>query len=125
MSKLLISKQFENFALPLSVTNEQNFYTKNRNIIILTETGKPVYATFGNEYELSPVMATFSILLNKFELNIDQKSPQKPMFFENSKKILVFEKNHQLWYIYILLSREHNYFFLSTILKLIDLKVIL
>lgn len=123
MSKQSILKLIsENQPNPIFI-DEKSFYSQNQAIIVLTEVGKPVYCSSGNEYDLGPVFAMFSILMNKFERNLDNEATLTPIFFENSKKIHIFEKQFGLWFIFFSDKSEISYIFGSSILKHIAVKV--
>lgn len=42
-----------------------DFRAKQRHLIIMTSAGKPVYSRYGDEAELSPVVATLNVVVNK------------------------------------------------------------
>lgn len=68
-------------------------------MIIFTENGKPVFISFGNEYEVASHVATFSILLNKAE--ISWTSEDQALFFQNQGKKILFHKANSLWFVLI------------------------
>ena len=43
----------------------ENFFGSERNYIILTNTGKPVFATYGDIYTLSSIYATLYAMISK------------------------------------------------------------
>jgi hypothetical protein len=43
------------------------FHRKKRHIIVLTDTGKPVYTRYGEESDLGPIVATFNVILHKLK----------------------------------------------------------
>lgn len=109
---------------PKSDLSEQSFYTRNRSLIVLTESGKPVFTSHGSEYTLSPIFATYSILLNKFAQNIDAKSPQLPLYFENAKRLQVFLRFGRLWLVLVVLDRTVGLAQLNSVLRLFALRVL-
>lgn len=42
-----------------------DFRAKHRHLIVMTSAGKPVYSRYGDEAELSPVVATLNVVVNK------------------------------------------------------------
>ena len=74
---------------------------KKRHLIIITEAGKPVYSRYGDEAELSPIVATISVIVNKLRNlkgNGEQVSVRR--IETNVTKTLIFHK-HNLFLIYI------------------------
>lgn len=108
---------------PKTDISEQTFYTRNRSLLVLTESGKPVFSSQGSEYDLSPVFATYSILLNKFAQNIDSTSPQLPLYFENAKRLQVFLRFGRLWLVFVALDRTVSVAQLNSLLRLFALRV--
>ena len=105
--------------------NEKTFYKKDFNILILTKNGKPVFTTFGNEYNFTPTLATISIILNKCEISWSSKKKDLPLYFQNKKKKIVFYKKNNFWYLLINIKNDIPLSFLYKVLKLMDIKLIM
>ena len=105
--------------------NEKTFYKKDYNLLILTENGKPVFTTFGNEYSFTPTFATISIILNKCEISWSSQKKDLPLFFKNHKKTIVFYKKNHFWFILINTQNFLPLSFLYKILKLVNKKLIM
>jgi hypothetical protein len=108
---------------PKEDPSETTIYSKTGTVVILTESGKPVYISHGPEHMLTPLTATYSILLNKFSQNLDPENPHTPLFFENGKRLQVFHKAGRLWLVYVALERKHSPSFLMSLLRLLVAKV--
>ena len=81
--------------------SQEQFHSKKRHLIIITEAGKPVYSRYGDEAELSPIVATISVIVNKLRNlkgNGEQVSVRR--IETNVTKTLIFHK-HNLFLIYI------------------------
>ncbi len=78
---------------------------------------------FVNEYDITPVMATFAISLNKSEISWDHTSTDTPLYFENDNKVIVFMKRNRLWYISICLDKKYSPSYLYKYLELMSVKV--
>ena len=89
---------------PLHQQLPENTYRQGDTIVILTDVGKPVFATFGEESDFLPLFATFSILLNKAEISLGSTST--PLYFRNGKRQLVFLKRLEMWFVYVQVSEK-------------------
>lgn len=77
-----------------------------------------------NEYDIATVFATFSAVLNKFQISFDSESdPDMPLFFENENKRTVFLNKHHLWFVMISLNKKYSIAYLYKFLNLMSLKV--
>ena len=102
-------------ALPLfdmekenEITNEE-FHKKKRHLILLTEAGKPVYSRWGDEAEISPIVATLSVIVNKLR-NLKGDGSLKVHRIENNLgKTLIYHK-HNLYMVYITKDKKDNDF---------------
>lgn len=70
-----------------------DFHKKKRHVIVMTEAGKPVYTRYGDEAELSPVVATLNVIVNKLRAirGSDNLLPLRRIE-TNVNKTLVFSK---------------------------------
>jgi hypothetical protein len=91
------------------ISNEQ-FHSKKRHLIIMTEAGKPVYSRYGDEAELSPIVATINVIVNKLRnLKGDGEQVSVRRIETNITKTLIFHK-HNLFLIYITRVKSDNDF---------------
>lgn len=65
---------------PLSKHQDENpstkaFFAHDKHFFIMTEAGKPVYSRYGDEYELSTFLASFSAIIPKVSSFFQQHKP--------------------------------------------------
>lgn len=118
-----LAKVIPDTLAPKEDPSETAIYSKPGTVVILTESGKPVYISNGPEHMLSPLTATYSILLNKFSQNLDPENPQVPLYFENGRRLQVFYKSGRVWLVYVALDRRLSPSFLMSLLRLLSVKV--
>ena len=85
----------------------EEFFTKKRHYLIMTDGGKPVYSRYGDEVENNSIFATISAMITKFTIfnNTDNYKEEINVIANNKNKI-VFVKKGQL--IFIALSKKVN-----------------
>jgi len=96
-----------------SEINSEQFHSKKRHLIIMTEAGKPVYSRYGDEAELSPIVATISVIINKLRNlkgNGEQVSVRR--IETNITKTLIFFK-YNLFLVYITRVKTDNDFLIQ------------
>lgn len=86
------------------------FQKKKRHLIVMTEVGKPVYTRWGDESEISPVVATFNVIINKLRsIRGDGSTLELKRMETNNTKTLIFLKN-RLFFVYITQEKsDHPY----------------
>ena len=83
----------------------EEFFTKKRHFLIMTEGGKPVYSRYGDEVENNSIFATISAMITKFTIfNSTESFKEELNVISNKKNKIVFIKKGQL--IYIALSKK-------------------
>ena len=83
----------------------EEFFTKKRHFLIMTDGGKPVYSRYGDEVENNSIFATISAMITKFTIfNSTESFKEELNVISNKKNKIVFIKKGQL--IYIALSKK-------------------
>ena len=83
----------------------EEFFTKKRHFLIMTDGGKPVYSRYGDEVENNSIFATISAMITKFTIfNSTESFKEELNVITNKKNKIVFIKKGQL--IYIALSKK-------------------
>ena len=83
----------------------EEFFTKKRHFLIMTDGGKPVYSRYGDEVENNSIFATMSAMITKFTIfNSTESFKEELNVISNKKNKIVFIKKGQL--IYIALSKK-------------------
>ena len=85
----------------------EEFFTKKRHYLIMTDGGKPVYSRYGDEVENNSIFATISAMITKFTIfNSNDIFKEELNVITNKKNKIVFMKKGQL--IFIALSKRVN-----------------
>ena len=85
----------------------EEFFTKKRHYLIMTDGGKPVYSRYGDEVENNSIFATISAMITKFTIfNSSDTNKEELNVITNKKNKIVFMKKGQL--IFIALSKKAN-----------------
>ena len=102
LTQKLVNKTKKNANMKL-----EEFFTKKRHYLIMTDGGKPVYSRYGDEVENNSIFATISAMITKFTIfnNTDNYKEEINVIANNKNKI-VFVKKGQL--IFIALSKKVN-----------------
>ena len=83
----------------------EEFFTKKRHYLIMTDGGKPVYSRYGDEVENNSIFATISAMITKFTIfNSTDSFKEELNVISNKKNKIVFMKKGQL--IFIALSKK-------------------
>ena len=83
----------------------EEFFTKKRHYLIMTDGGKPVYSRYGDEVENNSIFATISAMITKFTIfNSTDTFKEELNVISNKKNKIVFMKKGQL--IFIALSKK-------------------
>ena len=102
LTQKLINKTKRNAGLKY-----EEFFTKKRHYLIMTDGGKPVYSRYGDEVENNSIFATFSAMITKFTIfNSTDSFKEELNVISNKKNKLVFMKKGQL--IFIAFSKKMN-----------------
>jgi hypothetical protein len=76
------------------------FFTKKRHYLIMTDGGKPVYSRYGDEVENNSIFATISAMITKFTIfNNTENYKEEINIISNNKNKIVFMKKGQLIFI--------------------------
>ena len=85
----------------------EEFFTKKRHYLIMTDGGKPVYSRYGDEVENNSIFATLSAMITKFTIfNSSDIFKEELNVISNKKNKIVFMKKGQL--IFIAFSKMIN-----------------
>ena len=85
----------------------EEFFTKKRHYLIMTDGGKPVYSRYGDEVENNSIFATISAMVTKFTIfNSTDTFKEELNVITNKKNKIVFMKKGQL--IFISFSKKPN-----------------
>ena len=85
----------------------EEFFTKKRHYLIMTDGGKPVYSRYGDEVENNSIFATISAMITKFTIfNSTDTFKEELNVISNKKNKIVFMKKGQL--IFIAFSKKVN-----------------
>jgi len=85
----------------------EEFFTKKRHYLIMTDGGKPVYSRYGDEVENNSIFATLSAMITKFTIfNSSDTFKEELNVISNKKNKIVFMKKGQL--IFIAFSKMIN-----------------
>ena len=102
LTQKLINKTKRNAGLKY-----EEFFTKKRHYLIMTDGGKPVYSRYGDEVENNSIFATLSAMITKFTIfNSTDSFKEELNVISNKKNKLVFMKKGQL--IFIAFSKKMN-----------------
>ena len=100
LTQKLISKTKRNIEVKY-----EEFFTKKRHYLIMTDGGKPVYSRYGDEVENNSIFATISAMITKFTIfNSSDSFKEELNVISNKKNKIVFMKKGQL--IFIALSKK-------------------
>ena len=85
----------------------EDFFTKKRHFLIMSDGGKPVYSRYGDPIENNSIFATLSAMITKFTIfNSDNSFKENLNVISNNKNKIVFLKKGQL--IFISLSKRDD-----------------
>ena len=85
----------------------EDFFTKKRHFLIMSDGGKPVYSRYGDPIENNSIFATLSAMITKFTIfNSDNSFKENLNIISNNKNKIVFLKKGQL--IFIALSKKND-----------------
>ena len=102
LTQKLIDKTKRNASLKY-----EEFFTKKRHYLIMTDGGKPVYSRYGDEVENNSIFATISAMITKFTIfNSTDTFKEELNVISNKKNKIVFMKKGQL--IFISFSKMPN-----------------
>ena len=102
LTQKLVNKTKKNTNMKL-----EEFFTKKRHYLIMTDGGKPVYSRYGDEVENNSIFATISAMITKFTIfNNTSTFKEEINIISNNKNKIVFMKKGQL--IFIALSKKMN-----------------
>ena len=102
LTQKLVNKTKRNANMKLD-----EFFTKKRHYLIMTDGGKPVYSRYGDEVENNSIFATISAMITKFTIfNNKDNYKEEINIISNNKNKIVFMKKGQL--IFIALSKKIN-----------------
>ena len=102
LTQKLVNKTKKNAGVKLD-----EFFTKKRHYLIMTDGGKPVYSRYGDEVENNSIFATISAMITKFTIfNNTDNFKEEINIISNNKNKIVFMKKGQL--IFIALSKKVN-----------------
>ena len=83
------------------------FFTKKRHFLIMSDGGKPVYSRYGDPIENNSIFATLSAMITKFTIfNHNNTNKENLNIISNKKNKIVFLKKGQL--IFIALSKKDD-----------------
>ncbi len=100
LTQKLVKKTKKNANMKLD-----EFFTKKRHYLIMTDGGKPVYSRYGDEVENNSIFATISAMITKFTIfNNTDSFKEEINIISNNKNKIVFMKKGQL--IFIALSKK-------------------
>ena len=102
LTQKLVNKTKLNASMKL-----EEFFTKKRHYLIMTDGGKPVYSRYGDEVENNSIFATISAMITKFTIfNSTDSFKEEINIISNNKNKIVFMKKGQL--IFIALTKKVN-----------------
>lgn len=102
----------------LEITLDE-FNKKKRHVIVMTEAGKPVYTRYGEEAEISPIVATLSVIVNKLRnIRGDGNNLELKRIENTHGKTLIFLK-YRMFLIYITKDKRDNDFLIAQLADLI------
>ena len=100
LTQKLVNKTKENSKMKL-----EEFFTKKKHFLIMSDGGKPVYSRYGDPIENNSIFATLSAMITKFTIfNSDNSNKENLNIISNNKNKIVFFKKGQL--IFIALSKK-------------------
>ena len=102
LTQKLVNKTKKNANMKLD-----EFFTKKRHYLIMTDGGKPVYSRYGDEVENNSIFATISAMITKFTIfNNTHSYKEEINIISNNKNKIIFMKKGQL--IFIAFSKKVN-----------------
>ena len=102
LTQKLVKKTKKNSKMKL-----EEFFTKKRHFLIMSDGGKPVYSRYGDPIENNSIFATISAMITKFTIfNSDNSFKENLNVISNNKNKIVFLKKGQL--IFIALSKKDD-----------------
>ena len=95
LTQKLVNKTKKNSKMKL-----EEFFTKKRHFLIMSDGGKPVYSRYGDPIENNSIFATLSAMITKFTIFNSQDSFKENLnIISNNKNKIVFLKKGQLIFI--------------------------
>ena len=102
LTQKLVKKTKKNSKMKL-----EEFFTKKRHFLIMSDGGKPVYSRYGDPIENNSIFATLSAMITKFTIfNNSDSNKENLNIISNNKNKIVFLKKGQL--IFIALSKKDD-----------------
>ena len=102
LTQKLVNKTKKNSKMKL-----EEFFTKKRHFLIMSDGGKPVYSRYGDPIENNSIFATLSAMITKFTIfNSNNSFKENLNIISNNKNKIVFLKKGQL--IFIALSKKED-----------------
>ena len=102
LTQKLVKKTKKNSKMKL-----EEFFTKKRHFLIMSDGGKPVYSRYGDPIENNSIFATISAMITKFTIfNSNNSFKENLNIISNNKNKIVFLKKGQL--IFIALSKKED-----------------
>ena len=102
LTQKLVKKTSKNANMKL-----EDFFSKNRHFLIMTDGGKPVYSRYGDAVENNSIFATISAMITKFTIfNSNESFKEELNVISNNKNKIVFLKKGQL--IFIALTKKND-----------------
>ena len=102
LTQKLVKKTSKNASMKL-----EDFFSKNRHFLIMTDGGKPVYSRYGDAVENNSIFATISAMITKFTIfNSNESYKEEINVISNNKNKIVFLKKGQL--IFIALTKKND-----------------
>jgi cellulose biosynthesis protein BcsQ len=97
------------------------FFTKKRHYLIMTDGGKPVYSRYGDEVENNSIFATISAMITKFTIfNSTESYKEEINIISNNKNKNIFRgswwfNNRRKHPSYVIKSNNKDYFVVRTL----------
>ena len=102
LTQKLVKKTKKNSKMKL-----EEFFTKKRHFLIMSDGGKPVYSRYGDPIENNSIFSTLSAMITKFTIfNSNNSFKENLNIISNNKNKIVFLKKGQL--IFIALSKKED-----------------
>ena len=102
LTQKLVEKTKRNSKMKL-----EEFFTKKRHFLIMSDGGKPVYSRYGDPIENNSIFATLSAMITKFTIfNSTNSFKENLNVITNNKNKIVFLKKGQL--IFIAISKKND-----------------
>ena len=103
--------------------SQKDFYKKKRQLFVLTEAGKPVYSRYGNESNLSTVMATFSVIIHKMTKHRGNGIKNKIHCIHTNVNRVFFMHKNQLFFVIISTKKSDTAIQLQKVLETVAFQI--